>query len=436
MKILLYEPDQCTGEPIYHALRREGYEVIWIQQYLDAKSKILDEKFDASLIEIDDLENEGLTLIQSWMELSPELLCVAIYKEQDAGAGFHARKLGSQEIYEIENGSITILNKILQDYAVLARAPQVYKHKSAEYNKAVSDLRNLVNHHKPVLITGEAGTGKSYLAEHVHSDGTEGVFKLEEIQCSSLDVPYGMELFLGVARGFRPEIKHQRKGIIVKANEKGLLYLRDIADLPKPLHEVLLDILERGEFRRVGSDVCEPFTAHIIVSCKDVSEINTPEFDRRLYDLLSHNIVRIPPLRECPADIIPNAEQMIEDLCVSTGRADMPVLDTSAKIKLSSHDWLGNYRELKSCIENAVICSKGGVITADDLNITPIDKNTPPEDDKGKLIFYCEKFNGKKVDIMKALNITAPTLDKRLEKYGIDYKLFKKKKERKPRKKK
>ena len=93
---------------------------------------------------------------------------------------------------------------------------------------------------------------------------------------------------------------------------------------------------------------------------------------------LSHNIVRIPPLRECPADIIPNAEQMIEDLCVSKGRADMPVLDTSAKIKLSSHDWLGNYRELKSCIENAVICCKGGVITADDLNITPIDKNTPP----------------------------------------------------------
>ena len=56
----------------------------------------------------------------------------------------------------------------------------------------------------------------------------------------------------------------------------------------------------------------------------------------------------------------------------------------------------------------------------------------------GKLIFYLDKFCGKKVDVMKALGITAPTLDKRLEKYGIDYKLFKKKKkkERKSRKKK
>lgn len=70
------------------------------------------------------------------------------------------------------------------------------------------------------------------------------------------------------------------------------------------------------------------------------------------------------------------------------------------------------------------------------LCITPVESDTIPEDDKGKLIFYLDKFCGKKVDVMKALGITAPTLDKRLEKYGIDYKLFKKKKERKPRKKK
>lgn len=76
MKILLYEPDQRTGEPIYHALRREGHDVIWIQEYMDARTKILDEKFDASLIEIDDYE--GLRLIESWVEQSPRLLCVAI----------------------------------------------------------------------------------------------------------------------------------------------------------------------------------------------------------------------------------------------------------------------------------------------------------------------------------------------------------------------
>ena len=433
MKILLYEPDQRTGEPIYHALRREGHDVIWIQEYMDARTKILDEKFDASLIEIDDYE--GLRLIESWVEQSPKLLCVAIYKEQDAGVGFKASKLGSQEIYEIEHGSISELDRILKQYKILARLPQVYRHKSVEYNKAVSDLRNLVNHHKPVIITGEVGTGKSYLAEHVHRDDSDTVFRLEEIQCSTLNVENAMELFLGVVRGFRPEIKQHRKGLIDKSNEKGLLYLKDIADLPANLQEVLLDILERGEYRRVGSEIWEPFTAHLIVSCKDISEIRTDRFDRRLYDLLSHNIVRIPPLRECPADIVSNAEQMAEDYCRSKGIVAMPVFNADAMIKLMSHDWLGNYRELKSCVENAVVCCAGDTITASDLHITPVESDTLPEDDKGKLIFYLDKFCGKKVDVMKALGITAPTLDKRLKKYGIDYKLFKKKKERKPRKK-
>ena len=53
MKILLYEPDQRTGELIYHALRREGHDVIWIQEYMDARTKnpFDEKKFDAFLIE-------------------------------------------------------------------------------------------------------------------------------------------------------------------------------------------------------------------------------------------------------------------------------------------------------------------------------------------------------------------------------------------------
>ncbi len=73
---------------------------------------------------------------------------------------------------------------------------------------------------------------KAYLAEHVHRDDSDTVFRLEEIQCSTLNVENAMELFLGVVRGFRPEIKQHRKGLIDKSNEKGLLYLKDIADLP------------------------------------------------------------------------------------------------------------------------------------------------------------------------------------------------------------
>lgn len=432
MKIFLYEPDERAGSSIFHALRREGYDVSWIMNYPDAKSKIHDQRYDASLIDIDDSDKKGLALIKSWIESVPTLLCVAIYRDQDAQTGFHACRLGSQEIYEIERGSINELDKILQRYKILARRPQRYRHQSEEYNKAVSDLTNLVNHNKPVLITGEAGTGKSYLAEHVHCNSTNHDFRLEEISCADLDVETGMEILLGVIRNFRPEIKQARKGLLHKANEKGLIYLRNIQLLPQNLQEVLVDVLERGEFRSVGSDARVEFTAHFIASCNDISEINNDKFNRRLYELLGHNVVRLPALRNCQADIIPNAKQMIEDYCVSKGIVDIPEMESCAIIKISSHDWPGNYRELKNCIENAVVCCTDGKIKGSNLNITVSDNGEGfPDDDRGRLIFFLTKFRGKKVSIMKAMKITAPTLDKKLKRYGIDYKLFKPKKKMK-----
>ena len=151
MKILLYEPDERAGSSIYHALHREGYDVCWIKNFFDAKSSIRDERYDASLINIDDNDKNGLDLIKSWVVHVPELLCVAIYSNQDAGTGFRACRLGSQEIYEIERGSINELDKILKQYEIFARRPQRYKHVSEEYNKAIRDLTNLVKDRKSVV---------------------------------------------------------------------------------------------------------------------------------------------------------------------------------------------------------------------------------------------------------------------------------------------
>lgn len=85
---------------------------------------ILDRRYDASLIDIDDSDNQGLALIESWKNQVPKLLCVGIYSNQDTLTGFHACKLGSEEIYEIERGSINELDKILRQYKIFARRPK------------------------------------------------------------------------------------------------------------------------------------------------------------------------------------------------------------------------------------------------------------------------------------------------------------------------
>lgn len=193
-------------------------------------------------------------------------------------------------------------------------------------------------------------------------------------------------------------------------------------------------MLLRDEEGGIGDEIWVRFSAHFIASCNSLSEINNDRFDRRLYELLSHNVVRLPALSSCQADIIPNSRQIIEDYCVSKGMIDIPTLENGAIIKISSHDWPGNYRELKSCIENAVICCEDGKIRSRNLNITiSVSGDKLPDDERGQLIYFLTMHHGKKVLVMKDMGITAPTLDKKLKKYGIDYKLFKPAKQRKTR---
>lgn len=147
--------------------------------------------------------------------------------------------------------------------------------------------------------------------------------------------------------------------------------------------------------------------------------------------VLAHFSVSITTVRNCQADIIPNAKQMIEDYCVSKGIVMFPKLGPCAIIKISSHNWPGNYRELKSCIENAVICCNDGVIRGSDLKITRRDTSgSVPNDERGKLIYYLMRYSGKRILVREAMGISAPTLDKKLKLHGIDYKLYKRRRER------
>lgn len=430
MKIFLYEPDETSGELIYSQLTKEGYDVLWIHDYRKASYELEKERFDTSLIEIDDKDNQsGIKLIKEWFNQSKtirEPLCVSIYKTQDTASGFEASKLGSQEIYEIQHGTIDGLDKILRRYKIIARLPQLFIHNSDDFNKAIRDLANLINHNKPVLITGPSGSGKSYLAEHIHKEGTKSDFQYEEIKCGTLSSLDSIELLLGVSRGFRPEIKRDRKGILDEANDKGLLYLEKIHLIHPRLQEVLVDLLERGTYRSVGGTVIKPFKARFIASCEDISNIYNDSFNRRLYELISHNIVRVPSLNDCKSDIIPDAKQIIGDYCMTKGITKEPELTMEAQIMLYTHDWPGNYRELKSCIENAVITCSDDKILPVDLKLTQRTGEELPTDPRGLIIFYMNKFMGKKSDVASAMKISRPTLDKLLGKYGIDYKLFKK----------
>ena len=139
-------------------------------------------------------------------------------------------------------------------------------------------------------------------------------------------------------------IKKERIGILDRANKKGLLYLEHIHKLPPILQAAMVKLIELGKYTPVDGMDSKDFTAHIVASCDDIQQLQDGTFNQKLYELLSYNIIKIPPLRESKDDIIPTANAIVQDYCIKKHIAEVPEFDVSAQIKLYTHSWPGNYR--------------------------------------------------------------------------------------------
>lgn len=437
MKILLFEKDPTLGEAVSSGLQKAGFDVTWVREYVEAIRDLNGQEFGVDLVEITDANTRGLELINEIFKNGEKPLCVSLYSQQNTENGFEASQLGSQRIFDIQHGKIQALSEIIAKYIVRISMPQIYPHSLPAFLKSINDLRGLINHNKPVLITGEPGSGKSYLAEHVRNEETQKSFQVEEIDCGSLIGEEGEAKLLGVARNANGTVKKERVGLLDKANKKGLLYLEHIHKLPPVLQTALVKLIENGKYTPVGGLESKDFTAHIVASCDDIKLLQENDFNSRLYELLGYNVVKLPSLKDSQADIIPTAEQIIHEYCTKQHLKDEPKLDESAMIKIYTHCWPGNYRELKCCIESAVSRCSNNVITEHDLNIIETEEEAPlPSDEKAMLIFYLKRYNGKKSEVAKAINKSRPTLDSLLIKNGLDAKDYKPKTKPKSKRKK
>jgi two-component system, NtrC family, response regulator HupR/HoxA len=200
---------------------------------------------------------------------------------------------------------------------------------------------------KPVLITGETGTGKELLARALHelSDRSEGPF----IVVNSATLPDSLiesELF-GFRRGAFTGAMEHKPGLFSVA-EGGTLFLDEIGELPLPAQAKLLRVLQFGTFYPVGG-VAEVSVSVRLVSAsnKDLREAcSRGEFRKDLYYRIAGLELSIPPLRERAEDI-----PLIFDAVASARPLVLPQLAAEAKEMLLQHAFPGNVRELENLVE-------------------------------------------------------------------------------------
>ncbi|MBI5755703.1 MAG: sigma 54-interacting transcriptional regulator [Nitrospirae bacterium] len=271
------------------------------------------------------------------------------------------------------------LRKECARYGIITRSPRVLK--------IFEDIKKAAQTRSPVLILGESGTGKELFARAVHELSPRSVKPLIVVDTPAVsDNLFESELF-GHVRGAFTGAVSDRKGYF-EAAQGGTLFLDEIGDLSTRIQAGLLGVLQRHEFRKVGSATPIKTDVRIITATNKnlVEETAKGSFREDLYYRLNVVSVVLPPLRERPEDIEPLVHYFLGKYCAENGlkyggggneKGDIKGLTPSAIERLKSHTWKGNIRELENVIARSVTMSKGGWITEEDMRLD-FTNDTPP----------------------------------------------------------
>jgi Nif-specific regulatory protein len=218
-----------------------------------------------------------------------------------------------------------------------------------------------------VLIRGESGTGKELAAHAIHQNSPRAAQPFVTINCAALiDTLIESELF-GYEKGAFTGAIAQRKGKLEVANG-GTVFLDEVGELSLLLQAKLLRVLQEREFERVGGTRPLKVDIRLLAATnKDLEQaVKAGTFRSDLYYRLNVVSLRMPPLRERPADVPLLARYFAVKYSYKCKRK-ITSLAPETLASLSSYDWPGNVRELENAIERAVVLGSTDRIQPEDL---------------------------------------------------------------------
>ena len=283
-----------------------------------------------------------------------------------------------------------------------------------------------------VLISGESGTGKELFAQSIHNASPRREHQFIAINCAALPENLIESELFGYEEGTFTGAKRGGQAGKFEIADGGTIFLDEIGDMSLNVQAKLLRVIQEKMVARIGAAGERPVDIRIIAAThKDLNEeVQQGNFRQDLYYRLNVLELRIPSLRERIEDLPLLTRYLVQKISTRLNR-NTPRIDDCFSIKIQSHDWPGNIRELENVLERAIIrTGADGILTPDLLELqrheplpvagattTPIKSLREAEKDiiSGALSFY-------QGNIQKAaakLGIGRNTLYRKMKDYDI-----------------
>ena len=239
--------------------------------------------------------------------------------------------------------------------------------KSHEIQKVFDLVKKVAPSKASVLITGESGVGKEMIANALHNLSPRKDKPFIKVHCAALsDSLLESELF-GHEKGAFTGAIAMKRGRFELAHE-GTIFLDEIGEISQNVQVKLLRVIQERKFERVGGEETLDVDVRIIAATNRnlEEEIKKGNFREDLYYRLNVVNINVPPLRERKDDIPIMVNNFIRKFSKENNK-NITTVDTKAKNALYSYDWPGNIRELRNCIEGAVVIAEGSTLRLEDL---------------------------------------------------------------------
>jgi two-component system, NtrC family, response regulator AtoC len=322
----------------------------------------------------------GLDTLKAIHPKSPQTLVIMLTAYGTVQDAVEAMKLGAYDFViktvDLE-GLDQVIDRALELLALRQRVTYQMEREGDQYamdhliaesatmQHLVGQIREVSHNPKSnVLLLGETGTGKEFIARVLHHNGTRASAPFVGVNCTAIPRElFESELF-GHERGAFTGA-HQRKPGLFDRAEGGTLFLDEIGDLDLGMQAKLLRVLQERTFRRVGGteDIAVDFRL-IAATNRDLKkEVARGAFREDLYFRLNVVTFELPPLRKRVEDILPLSMRALVHYGREFGK-DVTEIDADARAVLERYAYPGNIRELQNIIERAMIFCHGRALTA------------------------------------------------------------------------
>ncbi|NLH50150.1 MAG: sigma-54-dependent Fis family transcriptional regulator [Myxococcales bacterium] len=228
-------------------------------------------------------------------------------------------------------------------------------------------VRKIAAFKTTVLITGESGTGKELIARMIHRHSPRSAGPFIAINCGAIPEHLLESELFGHAKGAFTDAVGSKVGLITAAGG-GTLFLDEVGELPLLLQVKLLRVLQEEKLRPVGSNQEIAVDLRVVAAtAADLDRLVAEgRFREDLYYRLNVFHLRVPPLRERPADLPLLTRHFIQKIAKQHTLPSCELSPEAART-IEGYSWPGNVRELENAMERAVVLAGGRAIESADL---------------------------------------------------------------------